>query len=54
MAWLAGIDQAVLLALGALVVSAEQTRHLQNQKMQEMEGKGDMAKAARRACLCNS
>jgi hypothetical protein len=54
MAWLAAMDQADLLGLEVPEVLEEQTRYLQNQKMQEMEGKGDMAKAARRAYLCNS
>ena len=54
MALLAAMDQADLLGLEVPEVLEEQTRYLQNQKMQEMEGKGDMAKAARRAYLCNS
>jgi hypothetical protein len=50
MAWLEEMDQAVLPALVVLEASAEQTRHLQNPKMQEMGGKADTVKVAKRAC----
>jgi hypothetical protein len=53
MAWLEAMGQADLPELGVLAERAEQTLHLQNQKMQEMEAKAGTVKAARRVCLCN-
>ena len=54
MARLEAMDQAVLPAQGVLVAQPEQTRHLQNKKMQETEDRADTVKAEKRVCLCNS
>jgi hypothetical protein len=54
MARLEAMGQADLPALVALVAPPEQTLHLQNKKMQEMEGRADTVKEGRRVCLCNS